>query len=53
MRTVTDCVFCAIAAGSASAHIVWEDPAQMAFLSIFPNTPGFTVLIPKNTCPVT
>lgn len=47
MPTVTDCVFCSITAGDAPAHVVWEGPAHMAFLSIFPNTPGFTVVIPK------
>ena len=27
--------------------MVWEDDAHLAFLSIFPNTPGVTVVIPK------
>lgn len=26
---------------------VWEDDSYLAFLTPFPNTPGFTVLIPK------
>jgi diadenosine tetraphosphate (Ap4A) HIT family hydrolase len=26
---------------------VWEDDSYMAFLTPFPNTPGFTVVIPK------
>lgn len=43
----TDCVFCQIARGTAHAHTIWEDEHHMAFLSIFPNTPGFTVLITK------
>jgi histidine triad (HIT) family protein len=42
-----DCIFCQIAAGKAPAHIIWEDSQHMAFLSIFPNTEGFTVVIPK------
>lgn len=42
-----DCIFCKIAQGQAPAHVIWEDDAHMAFLSIFPNTEGFTVVIPK------
>lgn len=42
-----DCLFCSIARGAAPAHLLWEDPTHMAFLSIFPNTPGFSVVIPK------
>lgn len=41
------CIFCAIAAGDAPAHTIWESDTHMAFLSIFPNTAGFTVVIPK------
>jgi len=41
------CVFCAIAAGDAPCHKVWEDERHLAFLSIFPNTDGFTVVIPR------
>ena len=42
-----DCIFCQIVAGRAPSHQVWEDEQHLAFLSIFPNTDGFTVLIPK------
>ncbi|NCE93464.1 HIT family protein [Pseudomonas sp. L13] len=42
-----DCIFCSIARGSAPSHLIWEDQTHMAFLSIFPNTPGFSVVIPK------
>jgi len=42
-----DCVFCEIAAGQAPAHRIWEDAEHLAFLSIFPNTEGFSVVIPK------
>lgn len=42
-----DCIFCKIVAHVAPAHIVWEDDTHMAFLSIFPNTEGTTVVIPK------
>lgn len=41
------CIFCDIVAGRAPCHKVWEDEEHLAFLSIFPNTKGFTVVIPK------
>ncbi|KAJ1648289.1 hypothetical protein LPJ64_000445 [Coemansia asiatica] len=44
---MSDCVFCQIVAGTAPSHKVLEDAEHVAFLSIFPNTPGFTVAIPK------
>ena len=28
-------------------HKIWEDEKHLAFLSIFPNTEGFSVVIPK------
>ncbi len=33
--------------GNLPCHKVWEDEKHLAFLSIFPNTKGFTVVIPK------
>lgn len=45
------CIFCQIAQGKAPAHLVWEDDSHMAFLTIFPNTSGFTVVIPKAHLP--
>lgn len=42
-----DCIFCQIVTGTAPTHKVWEDKNHLAFLSIFPNTEGFTVVIPK------
>lgn len=42
------CIFCKIVAGLAPCHKIWEEPHYMAFLSIFPNTDGFTVVIPKH-----
>ncbi|XOZ32478.1 HIT family protein [Halomonadaceae bacterium KBTZ08] len=41
------CPFCEIAAGNAPCHKIWDDADHMAFLSIFPNTLGFSVVIPK------
>lgn len=46
-----DCIFCKIVKGEAPAHKVWEDDAHLAFLSIFPNTPGVTVVITKDHQP--
>jgi diadenosine tetraphosphate (Ap4A) HIT family hydrolase len=42
-----DCVFCKIVSGEAPSHKIWEDDKHIAFLSIFPNTEGFTVVMPK------
>ncbi len=42
-----DCLFCKIARGEIPCHKVWEDKKHLAFLTIFPNTDGFTVVIPK------
>lgn len=41
------CLFCHIAQGNAHAHTVWEDEDHIAFLSVYPNTKGATVVIPK------
>ena len=45
--TTKNCIFCQIVAQEMPAHVIWEDEAHLAFLSIFPNTEGFTVVIPK------
>lgn len=42
-----DCIFCKIVKGEAPSHKVWEDDKHIAFLSIFPNTEGTTVVISK------
>lgn len=47
MPSSSDCIFCQIAQGVAPCHEIWSDTTHMAFLSIFPNTAGFTVVIPK------
>lgn len=46
-----DCIFCKIVLGEAPAHRVWEDEKHLAFLSIFPNTLGFTVVVTKQHYP--
>jgi diadenosine tetraphosphate (Ap4A) HIT family hydrolase len=42
-----DCIFCQIVKGEAPCHKIWEDEKHLAFLSIFPNTEGFSVVITK------
>ncbi len=41
------CIFCEIPAGRIPAGIFWQDENYMAFLSIDPNTLGFSCVIPK------
>lgn len=45
------CIFCKIVKGEAPSHVIWEDEKHLAFLSIFPNTPGFSVVITKEHHP--
>jgi len=42
-----DCWYCKIAQGKEPCHKIWENEDFLAFLSIFPNTDGFTILITK------
>lgn len=46
-----NCIFCKIVNGELSSHKIWEDKNHLAFLSIFPNTEGFSVVIPKKHYP--
>jgi diadenosine tetraphosphate (Ap4A) HIT family hydrolase len=46
-----DCIFCKIVSGDSPSHKVWEDAEYLAFLSIYPNTQGVTVVIPKKHYP--
>jgi diadenosine tetraphosphate (Ap4A) HIT family hydrolase len=41
------CIFCEIVSGNIPAGIFWSDEEFMAFLSIDPNTKGFSCVIPK------
>ena len=43
-----DCIFCKIVRGEIPCHKVWEDDKHLAFLSIYPNTDGFTVVVTKD-----
>lgn len=40
-------IFDDIVSGKLKSWQVWEDDEFLAFLTPFPNTPGFTVVIPK------
>lgn len=42
-----DCIFCQISLGEAPSFKFWEDENHLAFLNIFPNTPGTSLVIPK------
>lgn len=42
-----DCVFCKIVNGSEPSFKIWEDEEHVAFLSLTPNTEGFTVVATK------
>lgn len=48
---MSDCIICKIVEDSAPSHKIWEDEDHIAFLSIFPNTPGFTVVASKKHLP--
>ena len=45
------CVFCKIAAGQASAHIVQEDGLSLALLDINPLAQGHCLIIPRRHVP--
>lgn len=42
-----NCIFCQIAQKKAPHHLIWEDAKHISFLSIFPNTLGFTIIATK------
>lgn len=44
---ISDCVFCAIAAGEAEASIVHQDERAVVFMDIGPITPGHMLVIPR------
>jgi len=43
-----DCIFCKIIKGDIPSVKIWEDKRHLAILDIFPNTPGMTLIIPKD-----
>lgn len=42
-----NCLFCKIISGEIPAKIIFEDDIVMAFLDVFPDTPGHTLIVPK------
>ncbi len=42
-----DCIFCKILKGEIHSYKIWEDEKHLAFLTIYPNTTGATVVITK------
>ena len=46
-----DCIFCKIVKGELPCHKIWEDEKYLAFLTIFPNTEGFSVVVTKEHYP--
>jgi len=42
------CVFCEIAKGEVTAHVVYSDDLTLAFLDFRPLFPGHTLLIPRD-----
>lgn len=46
-----NCIFCKIVRGELPCHKIWEDEKHLAFLSIFPNTQGFSVVVTKKHYP--
>ncbi|MFT4125188.1 MAG: HIT family protein [Gordonia sp. (in: high G+C Gram-positive bacteria)] len=44
---MTDCVFCEIVAGVATARVVYSDDDVVAFLDIRPITRGHTLIVPR------
>jgi len=46
-----NCIFCKIVRGEAPCHKIWEDEKHLAFLSIYPNTLGASVVITKKHYP--
>ena len=44
---MSDCIFCAIVAGEAPAHLLDSDEHTVAFMDISPATPGHALVIPR------
>ena len=44
---MSGCLFCQIALGERSAHIIYQGDNAVAFLDIYPCTPGHTLVIPR------
>ncbi len=44
---MNDCLFCSLAEGREKALVLYEDEKTLAFLDIYPASPGHTLVIPK------
>jgi len=44
---MSGCVFCDIVADRAEASVVYEDEVALAFMDLFPLSPGHTLVVPK------
>jgi histidine triad (HIT) family protein len=44
---VSDCVFCRIATGDVSAHLVLDEPDTLGFLDQRPLFPGHVLVVPR------
>jgi histidine triad (HIT) family protein len=42
-----DCLFCAIVAGNAAAHVVLDEPDVVAFLDVRPVFKGHVLVVPR------
>jgi histidine triad (HIT) family protein len=47
MFGMSECLFCQIGRKVKDAYIVWEDDTHLAFLDVYPKSPGHTLVIPK------
>jgi histidine triad (HIT) family protein len=50
MEEKMDCLFCKIIQGEIPAKIIYEDEFTIAFLDLYPNSEGHTLVIPKKHC---
>jgi diadenosine tetraphosphate (Ap4A) HIT family hydrolase len=44
---IDDCIFCAIVAGDAPASVVYDDEQVIAFMDLYPVTPGHALVVPR------
>ena len=44
---MSDCLFCKIAKGENPSYTLFEDDILKVMLDVFPNSPGHTLIIPK------
>ncbi len=51
MTYKSDCIFCQIVKKESKSRVIWETPKHLAFLSIYPNMRGVTIVISKNHRP--